>query len=73
MATLKQEQTEKQNLDLLDELNLYYGGEFIDYLLLKNGVKKDVGSVKMRKILQSIKIIRDKETSIKDFFPHIKK
>ncbi len=60
MATLKQEQTEKQNLDLLDELNLYYGGDFIDYLLLKNGVKKDVGSVKMRKLLQSIKIVKEK-------------
>ena len=63
MATLRQEQTEQLNLELLDELNLYYGGEFIDYLLKKNGVKKDVYNFKMRKFLQSVKLIKEKTLS----------
>lgn len=52
--------TEQKNLDLLDELNLYYGGDVIQHLLKKNDIQMDINNIKMRKFLESVKLIKER-------------
>jgi hypothetical protein len=52
--------TEQKNLDLLDELNFYYGGDVIQHLLKKNDIQMDINNIKMRKFLESVKLIKER-------------
>lgn len=52
--------TEQKNLDLLDELNFYYGGDIIQHLLKKNDIQMDINNIKMRKFLESVKLIKER-------------